>query len=604
MSFLNPWAFLGLLTLPAIVAMHLHLERNRRVIVSSMFLWAFLDEKFQGKTPKFIRISWLLLIDLAIAALLTLALARPVLHLPSFGGGPVQQIILIDDSASMLAQDGDPDRFSLAQDLVVSLIESAGRESQSVVFTVGGDAEMVGDTREISGRQLVREVEDLAPLGIGVDLRAGLAAAQSAASSELPVEVYVITDAAFELPRVDDFPFEIQWVFIGFEGANQAVIEPQLGKLQAGQRELFFRLANFSGQEAVRDVEVRVDGEAVRTWTVTLSPRAVLPQVLRLTGEVSTVQIALQGSDLNPLDDTASLGVGPDGVAEVAVVAANPAPLDRAVSSIPSAALTLLTPEEYVTDLDYDLVIFRGALSDSWPQGVSVIFDPPVGNALLTVGDQAPVGTVTSTEPAAILDGVDLAGVRWALASRVVPEDGFEVLARADSLPLLLHLDTSDSEVYIFTPDLTGGNFTKHPAFPILLSNLVEQARPFAPQPAYLAGERLDLSELPDSEPPELILPDDDLEMISADQAVVLADTGLYRLTVTDQYGGLVESAFGVNLGDLAESDISPRDWRADFVEAELDEPAERQIIDVPFGPWLLALAVALLALEAWRAWR
>ena len=604
MSFLNPWAFLGLLTLPAIVAMHLHLERNRRVIVSSMFLWAFLDEKFQGKTPKFIRISWLLLLDLGIAALLTLALARPVLQFPSLGGGPVQQIILLDDSASMLALDGDPDRFSLAQDLVISLIEVAGRESQSVVFTIGGDVEMVGATREIGERQLVRAVEDLSPLGLGVDLRAGLAAAQSAASSELPVEVYVISDAAFDLPPVDDFPLEVQWVFIGFEGSNQAVVDPQLGKLQAGQRELFFRLANFSGQETVREVELSVDGEVVRTWTVTLAPRAVLPQVVRLTGQLSTVQISLLGSDLNLQDDTASLGVGPDGVVQVAVVAADPMPLDRAVSSIPNAALTLLTPEEYIAEMDFDLVIFRGVVPERWPEGVSLVFDPPPGNALVPVGGLAPVGAVTSSQPAAVLDGVDLAGVRWGLASQVVAEDGYDVLARADRLPLLLHLESANQDVYILTPELTGGNFTKHPAFPILLSNLVELARPFAPQSAYLAGERLDIGQLSDGQDPELRLPDGGTEELTAGQSVELSEPGLYRLTSTDQYGEPIEAAFGVNLGNLDESDITPREWRSDFVEAQLDEPAERQSIDVPLGPWLLAMAVVLLALEAWRAWR
>ncbi|MEJ2759605.1 MAG: BatA domain-containing protein, partial [Anaerolineales bacterium] len=68
MRFLYPFGLLGLITIPVIIGLHLHLERNRRVLVSSMFLWQFLDAKFQGQKPRFVRFTWLLLLDVSLAA--------------------------------------------------------------------------------------------------------------------------------------------------------------------------------------------------------------------------------------------------------------------------------------------------------------------------------------------------------------------------------------------------------------------------------------------------------------------------------------------------------------------------------------------------------
>ncbi len=61
------------------------------------------------------------------------------------------------------------------------------------------------------------------------------------------------------------------------------------------------------------------------------------------------------------------------------------------------------------------------------------------------------------------------------------------------NLPFILHQQTLESDVYLFAPLLDAGNFTKHPAFPILLSRFVTLSRDFTPQPSYLVGDRITL---------------------------------------------------------------------------------------------------------------
>ncbi len=156
MSFLHPWAFLGLLSLPAIIALHWHFERQRRVIVSSMFLWRFLDEKFQGRKISFLHISWLLLLDLLIALLLTLALTRPVVKLPALGTGEHSRsscwMILAVCWPWMAARPA----LQCQTDRCRSGQRGRPQNPESVVITFGGEVEIVGASTGEEGDGLAR----------------------------------------------------------------------------------------------------------------------------------------------------------------------------------------------------------------------------------------------------------------------------------------------------------------------------------------------------------------------------------------------------------------------------------------------------------------
>ena len=572
--------------------------------MSSMFLWSFLDEKFQGKTPKFIRISWLLLLDLLIAAFLSLALAQPVLNLPAVTGSPSEQIVLIDTSASMMAQDGEPDRITMAQNLVVSMIEAISGDAQLSVYTIGGEFEMVGSTSTMGGRELIKMVRELSPGGIGVDLRGGLAAAQQHADPELVSEVFVVTDGAFQLPDIKDFPLEIRWVFIGYDDSNQAVIDPQLGRLQGGQRELFFRVVNFSDAEVTREIQIRAGGDLIFTRSLTLAPRVILPQLVDLSGELTSIEISLAGSDLVPGDDTAFIGAVDSTGIDVALVAADPFPIDRAISSIPETRLTLFAPDEYAVDLDFDLVIFRGMIPERWPSGTVLVFDPPQENSVIPILPFEPVDTITMVQDSEILEGVDLTGIRWGNAVRIDSLENFEILASAGDLPLLATQSQGGSEIYLFTPLIAEGNFTKHPAFPILLSNLAASSQAVDIQPTFLIGEMFGPNLGKSQE--NLVLTSPGGEEISGIEGseISLGVPGSYNLSWRNRFGEQIDVPFGVNQGHLDESNIAPQGWRTGFISEDTEEKTAIQIVEVPLAPWLLVLVTALLVVEAWRAWR
>ena len=133
MTLTTPLALLGLLTLPIILALHMFRARSRRAVVSSLQLWQFMETEVRGSRARRIPLTWILIMDLLIAALLTFALANPTLAQDQQATEAHHLVLVLDTSTSMLAQD----RFEQARS---ELRQVLGRLNPSDIATliVGG----------------------------------------------------------------------------------------------------------------------------------------------------------------------------------------------------------------------------------------------------------------------------------------------------------------------------------------------------------------------------------------------------------------------------------------------------------------------------------
>ena len=83
-----PLALIGLVALPIIVAFYMLRLRRRDVPVGSTFLWQQLVRDVEANAPwQRLRFSWLLLLQLLIAALVVFAAARPFMPIAVGPGG-------------------------------------------------------------------------------------------------------------------------------------------------------------------------------------------------------------------------------------------------------------------------------------------------------------------------------------------------------------------------------------------------------------------------------------------------------------------------------------------------------------------------------------
>src|SRR5271165_5273206 len=114
MNFLAPFAFLFALTIPVVIVFYL-LKRKRVVkLVSSTLLWQKFLAETQASAPfQKLRRNWLLLLQILLLLLATLALARP--YFATKAPPSELRVMIIDASASMQATDETPSRFEKAK---------------------------------------------------------------------------------------------------------------------------------------------------------------------------------------------------------------------------------------------------------------------------------------------------------------------------------------------------------------------------------------------------------------------------------------------------------------------------------------------------------
>src|SRR5262245_14599824 len=115
MPFTSPLALLGLLFVPAVVAMYLLRLRRTPTVVPSTLHWQRLAADVEANAPwQKLRRSLLFLLQLLLVVVLALLAARPFLERPA--GLARDLVVIIDTSASMSATDVLPDRLTAAKD--------------------------------------------------------------------------------------------------------------------------------------------------------------------------------------------------------------------------------------------------------------------------------------------------------------------------------------------------------------------------------------------------------------------------------------------------------------------------------------------------------
>jgi len=609
MTFAFPLAFLGLLSLPVIIGLHLMRARNRRYAVSSLNLWSFLDTQVRGVRARRLPITWLLLLDLLIAALLTLALANPQVQVTRRGQETRHTRILLDVSSSMAARDEPGSRLDAARAAVLDLLNQPAEGGVITLIAFGDSARIVADTRQDSLETLIERLNALLPVETGADLATGLAFARAAQDPEVPADIHIFTDAAFsDVPEVDpDIP--LFWHIFGDSAANQAVLSLSTTRLSPQKVQLFVRFANFGERPVTREAALLADGRLVDTQAISLDAGTTVARTWDLTGSPGSVTVRLEGVDDYPLDDSASTGLQAQNPLSILLAAAGPGPVQQALSALPDADLQVVTPEEYQPGSEYDLWVFSGFLPERWPAGHVLVVDPPPDSILLGTASLQPVRSQPFPRPDPLMVDVDFTGVRWGNAWQIAALPPGLIALASDRQPLVVRSQTSETQIVFLLPEIAGADgsptpFARHPAFPIIVANAAELARGSGFLNAVHLGGSLPLPDSLAARQVTIQPPAGNPIQFGAERPPSWQpqETGLFRLTYVGPDGVSAGFLFGVNAGDLLESDITPArfavpDGSGSAEEVEVAQP-------VSLAAWILGLSALVLVFEAWLAWK
>jgi hypothetical protein len=579
MSFLTPTAFALTALLPVVVAMYfLKLRREDRP-VSSTYLWQRLVRDYEANAPwQRLRRNLLLLLQLLFLIALILALARP--FRPTEGAAGHSLILIIDTSASMAATDVQPSRLDVARARARDLVTSLPDNARVTVIAAGRTPQVL-----VSGAQDRRQARDaidsLRIENSTSDLATALSLAGAVAARQTQAEIVVLSDGRVDL-KPTEVPAAVRYIPVGEQGDNQAVSALSLRELAGGQAvSLFAQVTNHAPKPANRRLNIYVDGQLFDARDITI-PAGSTTEIVQddLPATTRQAKVRLQGSDSLALDDLAWTVRTPGKPAPVLLVSEGNLFLETALSLLPNIQLTITTPADYnsqltidnsqLTIVNWELTIFDRTVPPTLPPTNAFFIAPPAPTAWFT-----PTGTLDNlqltivNEP--LMRYVNLTGLQVLEALAIpLPEWGRPLVTTADSRlsewPLLFAGEVDGRRVAVLAFDLRNSDLVLRPAFPLLVSNLIDFLVPGArgPVPAQVqAGDPVALTAPPEVDEVALTYPDGRTATLVPERGrLTLADTnelGVYQIALRSRGDTIEQAAFAVNLFLPAESAIAPR---------------------------------------------
>ena len=196
-----PLALIGLISLPVIVAFYMLRLRRRDYPVGSTFLWQQLIRDVEANAPwQRLRFSWLLLVQLLIAAIVVLAAARPFSATTSDLAANV--VLIVDTSASMATRTDGEDRMALARERAADVVGRLPEGGRVTVVAAADTANVL--VSETDDRDAALEaIDGISATQLPGDLTDAFALASALAARDSDSTIVVVSDASGdELPEV------------------------------------------------------------------------------------------------------------------------------------------------------------------------------------------------------------------------------------------------------------------------------------------------------------------------------------------------------------------------------------------------------------------
>ncbi|HET9345598.1 MAG TPA: VWA domain-containing protein [Candidatus Limnocylindrales bacterium] len=491
MPLITPLALLGLLFVPAVVAMYLLRLRREETPVPSTLLWHRLVADVEANAPwQRLKRSLLFLLQLLLVVILVLLAARPFTERPA---GLARDIVLVvDTSASMAATDVQPNRLAAAKEAAIVALRDLPTGGKVSVVEAGRTARIVAAGSTDLGR-IRLAIESIQPTSAPGDLADALVLASELAAQSGDAQVLVATDASLaSAPEVSvDAPVRVLRVGSESGSRNQAIVALAVRTApSAVTRSVFVSIANLDVAAAQRRLELWGDGRLLESRDVDVDAQQRADVIIDdVPGDVSVVEVRLvardpaaDGSPPDQLaaDDRAWAIVPPDRQREILLVGEGDPYLETALSFLPNAAVFGVRPDRYPADArrtdgtDWDLIIFEDFVPAELPDVPTLLVAPsrtsPLGTVVGTLEDPG-IGSLSPDEP--ILRYVDLTTTHISEAVELeLPAWARSVIPGPKGAPLLYAGVRANipSAVLAFEPRRS--DLPLQVAFPILLANL------------------------------------------------------------------------------------------------------------------------------------
>jgi len=599
-TLLNPAGLLFLATIPLIIMLHLFRQERRRQEVSSLFLWREIsDQHSRRMRPRLLR-NVNLLLQVIAAAVIALAIARPVAGV-AVGQNAPRMIMLVDTSASMAAVEGQVTRLDLAKNRAREIAGRTRRGTEIMVATAGPlPAVSQGFTTDYSTvYEAIRglEVQD----GPG-EIRAAAAMIRSLGDTS-GTEVVFVTDGAFDSDESLTLPANFRVERVGTALPNLAITAFELRqRFDASALEAYLELANFGPAESQVFLELTADGASLSSREYSIGSGSIERIPVTLPGTGATVYEArlIDTGDALRTDDSAFAVAGSSRPLRVQLVTPGNYFLESILAVYPNVRLSVT--DTLQRDGSTDVYVIDSVDVPSGLSGSILTVNTVMPGGPFQASGHTEINQPVSVNPAhPVSRNLDLSDVSLTRVISGNLADRALTVATAGQVPVIYTFVRADVRLAAFLFSMAETDLGLRSSFPVLMNNVITWLAP-SPRETGIssveAGTVVPLLVTPGA-PFGISDPAGDVHsLITRENTFNYRDTmkaGVYRVA-----GLTFSDAFAVSLTDAGESDLRPRFAVAD--QSTKIETAGVADTGRPLARWLLVLAVLLFVAD-WIIW-
>jgi hypothetical protein len=482
MNLVNPAALLlAGLAVPIIVFYILKI-RLRRVPVSTLLFWQqIFDEKKPRSLWQKLRHLISLLLQLAFLALLVLALADPIFRWQQARARRL--VVVVDNSASMNAQDVLPSRLDAAKADGLKLIDGMRLGDELAIIAAGTEPRVACGPTDHQ-RSLRSALDSITPCDGPTRIFDAVALARRLLSgSEKARKVVVLSDGAFdkagELAREDD----VELVAVGTKAGNVGITRLQARRslLDPIGYEILVEVENASDEDVTLRLELDLEDEPIDVVPLKLAAGERSVQVFEKTSaDGGRLKASIDRADPFEADNTAWAILPRRARQKVRLVTPGNLFLEKVFEAIP---LVDLDVERVAKDAQPPAAPASGAITvyhrkfpDVLPDGHVFVIEPERSGPLWQLGEAIHNPVVAKQDKdSPLMMHIRLDNVVMPEARKLTLKAPARVLAEsASGDPLYAVLERSGAgKLVVLTVDLDKSDLPLQTAFPIMVTNLM-----------------------------------------------------------------------------------------------------------------------------------
>ena len=479
MTLIYPLGLIGLIGIPILILIYIIKNRYTEQIIPTTYIWNMSEKFLKRRVPISIIAGLIsLILQILIVALLSLAIAQPVITLANSARS---YCFVLDASGSMnIVQDGQT-RFDIAKHEINKIIDNSTDGSDYTIIYAGNSTETWPATTDKKTANQI--VNDLKVGYVSFDADTALEEAKKFYYNNPAVTVYLITDTDY----IEHDNVNI--INVAKTAKNFALTDINYG-LDGGRLIVTGKVVSYSGDDLL-EIHLYFDGEEEPSY-VDLFPANHSGIEFKFTCNGRTgfdsMKVQIANPDDLALDSSVTVfDVAYENISEVMLVSDTPFFIKAALLASGVTNVTEVKPSEYDGKTSCGLYIFDSFMPESLPTDGAIWFFNPQGNLAGTNFSyqneiSAPRGKAvyptveaSSNRVNQLLEGLTRREFELKKYIKCGMTRGFTELVTCDGNPLVfIGTTTGGQKEVVFAFDVRdSAEFNLYGDFSLLIKNLV-----------------------------------------------------------------------------------------------------------------------------------